>query len=217
MRILIADAHTLSGKGTGASSLIDESRESRTLSKLVASTLKSFGHHVNHISCDSSPNYLKYLTDIANKENYDLCIQIHFNAFQKTNNKMGTEVFYYHTNEKTKKIASETFKELSKYFKPRGVKTNKQMNGRDAWLRLNKNPAILIETCFVDSVADVEMYKKHTTDVANAICTPFKPKNINPNKLYRVIVGAYNKENANKVQQELKSKGYKDTYQMEVK
>lgn len=223
MKLLFAYAHTLQGKGTGANGFINECKESRVLTDLVVDILKKQGHTVKTIGFIKSNNYLTELTKIANKEKFDLVIQIHFNANKTTLQPMGTEIFHYYTNEKMKEVATRINNNLGTIFKNRGVKTNKQMNGRDAWLRLNKNPALLIETCFVDSKKDTDIYNSNKNKIANLIAagitnTKLQVNNnlTNSKKLYRVIVGSYNQDNAIKMKNELISKGYKDTFLMEV-
>lgn len=223
MKILFAYAHTLQGKGTGANGFINEGKESRDLTDLVVDILKKQGHTVKVIGFIKSNNYLTELAKIANKEKFDLVIQIHFNANKTTLQPMGTEIFHYYTNSKMKEVATRINNNLGTIFKNRGVKTNKQMNGRDAWLRLNKNPALLIETCFVDSKKDTDIYNSNKHKIANLIATGITNTNLQENnnltnskKLYRVSVGSYNKDNAIKMKNELISKGYKDTFIMEV-
>lgn len=227
MKILLAYAHTMSGEGTGAVDYINESVESRLITNMVATEIKKTKHTVEVIGLDKSNNYLTELTKIANKSNYDVVVQIHFNAYNRTHEKMGNEVFHWYSNIKMKNIATQVNQKLNTLYKSRGVKTNKDMNGRDAWLRLNKNPAILIETCFVDSKADTDTYKVNKNLTAKLIAEGITGESINSNpinptpptvdgKLFRVIVGAYNKDNAEKMQKELIEKGYKDTYLMGV-
>lgn len=227
MKILIAYAHTMTGEGTGAVGYINESKESRNLSDRVANLIKKTKHTVEVIGVDKSNSYLTVLSKIANKGNYDLVVQIHFNAFETTSKAMGNEVFHWYSNANMKNISTRVNQKLNTLYKSRGVKTNKDMNGRDAWLRLNKNPAILIETCFVDSKADTDTYKNNMDETARLIAegltgdtigisvTPPKEPTDN-GKLFRVIVGAYNKENAENMKKELIEKGYKDTYLMGV-
>ena len=83
------------------------------------------------------------------------------------------------------------------------------------------NPAILIETCFVSNKADTDKYKSNREKIAKLIAEGIANQTItenntsntsSTNKLYAVCTGAYNYDNAKKMQQELINKGYKDTY-----
>ena len=113
MNIFIGYAHTLEGLGSGAIGYINESKESRIISDLVAKYLREMGHTVTVTGIKRSSNYLSELVSIANKGNYDLVVQIHFNANVKTNNPMGTETYYYSTDSKGKKIATQINNKLS--------------------------------------------------------------------------------------------------------
>ena len=84
------------------------------------------------------------------------------------------------------------------------------------------NPAILIETCFVSNKSDTDKYtsnrKKIAKLIAEGIANQTIVENSNSNtssadkKLYAVCVTACEYDSAKKMQQELISKGYKDTY-----
>ena len=83
-------------------------------------------------------------------------------------------------------------------------------------------PAILIETCFVSNKADTDKYTSNREKIAKLIAEGIANQTIAENnnssasstnkKLYAVCTGAYNYDNAKKMQQELINKGYKDTY-----
>ncbi|WP_413927132.1 N-acetylmuramoyl-L-alanine amidase [Clostridioides sp. ES-S-0145-01] len=94
MKIAIVPGHTLTGKGTRAVGYIDEGKENRILTDLIVKWLKQRGASVYTDKIDNSNNYLSEQYQIANKQDVDLAVQIHFNANSITLNTMGTETLY---------------------------------------------------------------------------------------------------------------------------
>ncbi|HFL3113467.1 TPA: N-acetylmuramoyl-L-alanine amidase, partial [Clostridioides difficile] len=156
MKVAIVPGHTLTGKGTGAVRYIDEGKENRILTDLIVKWLKQGGATVYTGKVDKSNNYLAEQCQIANKQNVDVAVQIHFNANKTTLNPMGTETIYKTNNGKV--YAERVNKKLSTIFKNRGAKSD--VRGL-YWLSNTKAPAILIEVCFVDSKADTDYYIRH--------------------------------------------------------
>ena len=151
----------------------------------------------------------------ANASGADLAFSIHTNAGGGD----GFEAFHYKGNAEGKRLAElcdKYVKELGQ--NSRGVKTNNLMFTRET-----KVTAVLVESFFIDNDKDndigdtIEEQKKFGVAYAKAILEYFgiaynsksetaKEENT---KLYRVQVGAFKvKENAEKLQAELKSKGY---------
>ncbi|MBN5951435.1 N-acetylmuramoyl-L-alanine amidase, partial [Clostridioides difficile] len=161
MKIAIVPGHTLSGKGTGTTGYIDEGKENRILTDLIVKWLKQGGATVYTGKVDKSNNYLAEQCQIANKQDIDLAVQIHFNANKTTLNAMGTETIYKTNNGKV--YAERVNKKLSTIFKNRGAKSDARGL---YWLKHTKAPAILIEVCFVDSKADTDYYIRHKDIVA---------------------------------------------------
>lgn len=220
MNIFIGYAHTLNGTGSGAIGYINESNESRILSDIVAKILREMGHNVDVTGIAKSSNYLPELCKLANKKKYDLCLQIHFNAYKTTNSEMGTETLYQPKGS-GKPFAIRVNDKLNKLYKNRGAKPHEKLY----WLNNTKYPSILVETCFVDSKADTLKYIPNKEKTAIAIAegitnqTYKKPNNNNTSssdKLYRVIVASCKYDNAKKLQSELVEKGYKDTFLLAV-
>ncbi|HBF8216029.1 TPA: N-acetylmuramoyl-L-alanine amidase, partial [Clostridioides difficile] len=156
MKIAIVPGHTLSGKGTGATGYIDEGKENRILTDLIVKWLKQGGAIVYTGKVDKSNNYLAEQCKIANRQNVDLAVQIHFNANKTTLNPMGTETIYKTNNGKV--YAERVNDKLATVFENRGAKSD--VRGL-YWLKHTKAPAILIEVCFVDSKADTDYYIKN--------------------------------------------------------
>ncbi|MCG7747010.1 N-acetylmuramoyl-L-alanine amidase [Clostridioides difficile] len=174
MKIAIVPGHTLSGKGTGATGYIDEGKENRILTDLIVKWLKQGGATVYTGKVDKSNNYLAEQCEIANRQNVDVSVQIHFNADHTTLNSMGTETIYKTNNGKI--YADRVNTKLATVFKNRGAKSD--VRGL-YWLSHTKAPAILIEVCFVDSKADTDYYIRHKDIVAKLIAEGILNKNIN--------------------------------------
>ncbi|MCC0783364.1 N-acetylmuramoyl-L-alanine amidase [Clostridioides sp. ES-S-0108-01] len=173
MKIAIVPGHTLTGKGTGAVGYIDEGKENRILTELIVKWLKQGGATVYTGKVDNSSNYLSEQCKIANKQDVDLAVQIHFNANSTTLNPMGTETIYKTNNGKV--YANRVNDKLATVFKNRGAKSD--VRGL-YWLNHTKAPAILIETCFVDSKADTDYYIKNKNTVAKLIAEGILNKKI---------------------------------------
>ncbi|HAU5097465.1 TPA: N-acetylmuramoyl-L-alanine amidase, partial [Clostridioides difficile] len=146
----------------------------RILTDLIVKWLKQGGATVYTGKVDKSNNYLAEQCQIANRQNVDVAIQIHFNADHTTLNKMGTETIYKTNNGKV--YADRVNTKLATVFKNRGAKSD--VRGL-YWLSHTKAPAILIEVCFVDSKADTDYYIRHKDIVAKLIAEGILNKNIN--------------------------------------
>ncbi|EGT3758255.1 cell wall hydrolase, partial [Clostridioides difficile] len=173
MKVALVPGHTLTGKGTGATGYIDEGKENRILTDLIVKWLKQGGATVYTGKVDKSSNYLAEQCQIANKQDVDLAVQIHFNANKTTLNPMGTETIYKTNNGKI--YAERVNDKLATVFKNRGAKSD--VRGL-YWLSHTKAPAILIEVCFVDSKADTDYYIRHKDIVAKLIAEGILNKKI---------------------------------------
>ncbi len=115
--------------------------------------LSAAGHSV--INC--TPNTavtvgesLRKRVDKANANLVDLFVSIHFNAFNGTAN--GSEIFAISNT--TKVIAQSVLKEIVNLgFKNRGVKSTAFFV-----IKNTSMPAILVECCFCDSKADMNLF-----------------------------------------------------------
>ena len=218
MRIGIDMGHTLSGEGTGSQGCgYKEQNLTRELGKIVIEMLKKEGHTIYDCTVDKSSNNAQQLIDRVNKANkqpLDLFVSIHFNAcvndVKGDGRTTGTEVLLHSMSSKAKPYAERIVKKIANVgLKNRGVKTHNAYV-----LKHTKAPALLIETCFIDDRDDMNVYLKSPRKVAKAIVEGILDKTITDvvetpkNGFYRVLVGSYkDKNNANKRQEELKSKG----------
>ena len=218
MNICIVAGHTTTGKGTGAVGYINESTENRILAKKITEYIKKADHNCDYYEVNKSDTYLKDQVNFANKKVYDVVVQIHFNAGGGT----GTETLYRSTS--GKKYAKQVNDKLSTMYKNRGIKHDINDVGRKLyWLTNTKYPAILVETCFVDSKSDTDKYINNKDATAKLIAEGIIGKDIvetnvttnskNDDILWAVCVGAYKDKNkADSIVEELKKKGYTSTY-----
>lgn len=197
MRIALSAGHTLTGDGTGADGFINESTENRIMFDLVKKWLEKDDHTVFVCNVDKGNNYLSQQVALANKQSVDVAVQIHFNACITTTLAMGTETLYVST--KGKVFADRVNAKLATKFKNRGTKKRTDLY----WLNGCVAPTILIEVCFVDSKADVDIYSKNKDAIAKLIAEGIVNKTIsgetssstnNDNTKPNYSVGTYQKD-----------------------
>lgn len=182
MNIVISSGH---GKLIrGASGIIDEVDEARRVVDAVADYLLRLDVNVkvyhDDVSTTQSEN-LERIVDYHNSQTRDIDISVHFNAYTSTENPMGTEVLYVTQAE----IASRVVNEIAKCgkFTNRGAKKRTDLY----FLNNTEAPAILIETCFVDSAADVATYEENFEAICRGIAClavdrVFRPKLVPENQ-----------------------------------
>ena len=154
MRIGINCGHTVSGEvGCGAVGGIDESVEARNVGYALETLLRSAGHTVYDCTndhADSVGENLSNIVNMANAQQLDLFVSVHFNS----GGGKGTEVWTY--GGEVFPAAENTCKAISELgYKNRGIK-----NGSKLYVVRHSNAkAMLVECCFVDT-DDAEKYKK---------------------------------------------------------
>ena len=147
------------GIGTGASGIIDEVEHSIKVSKKVTEILVKNGVKVNYIEDKTSKSQSKNVNWIVAKHNSfdaDLDVSIHFNSSgATTHTDKGAEVLI--VSEKNRKLAQSVVNAICKStgLLNRGVKVRTNLG----FLNKTKNPAILLEICFVNSSKDVKKYE----------------------------------------------------------
>ncbi len=143
------------------------------LGEYLTESLIALGHKVINVTpsvASSVSNSLYQRTLVANRSNADIYISLHFNAFNKKAS--GVETFYL--SKPGRQIAAPIQKALSYHLElpDRGLKLGDSLYV----LRKTNMPAILIETCFCDSVADMTAYEKlGAKKVAELIAGTFRP------------------------------------------
>lgn len=147
----------------GAKGIRQEDDLTMEVGNKVVLKLKSLGHQVigcRPSSASSVGNSLQQRCSIANANNVDIFVSLHFNSFNKQAN--GTEVFA--TSDTGRSIAKRILDNIVKLgFFNRGVK-----DGSHLYVVKNTNaPAILVESCFCDAKVDMDRY--NAENIANAI------------------------------------------------
>jgi N-acetylmuramoyl-L-alanine amidase len=164
MRIAMSSGH--STKCQGAVGYINEVAEATRVVDAVAEKLRAAAVQVETFHDTTSTNSNDNLNKIVNWHNgrsRDLDISCHFNAYQTTSKPMGTEVLY---------VTQDTLAdEVSEAIAYAGAFINRGPKYRSDLYFLNQTemPAILIEVCFVDSQADVDLYHGHFDEICTAI------------------------------------------------
>lgn len=160
-----------SGHGSivrGASGILDEVDEARKVVESVADKLVERGVIVStfhdDISNDQSEN-LNRIVDWHNEQHRDLDISVHFNAFEKNDKPMGTEVLYVTQEDLAAKVSAAIATAAS--LPDRGAKPRDDL----FFLQNTNMPAILIEVCFVDSSVDAGAYRAYYNSICSAIAT----------------------------------------------
>ena len=162
-KIVISSGH---GKLVrGASGIIDEVDEARKVVDALANMLRQLKVDVEVFHDNESTSQDENLSRIVNFHNAhdrQLDISVHFNAYEDTPAPMGTECLYV-TQEDLATEISEAIADVG--LKDRGPKYRNDLY----FLNNTDMPAILIETCFVDSVADCEVYHREFEAICRAI------------------------------------------------
>ena len=129
-------------------------KEAAEAEKIVERVAKILGKDAIAYTDTVSTNQRSNLNNIVayhNSKARVMDVSIHFNSGGGT----GVEVLYY----SWKKTAAQWSKEIAKVLglKDRGGKHRPEL----AFLRGSNKPALLIETCFIDSASDMASYKKN--------------------------------------------------------
>lgn len=175
MRICLDYGHTLSGADTGAIGCgYKEQDLTRELGKIIKSYFEQLGHTVIETNIDggvtsvSDSMFKRY--SIANKNNVDLCVSIHFNAGGGT----GSEIFTY--NGADVYNASNILKRLAYLgLRNRGIKNGNNL----AMVSKPVAKAMLIEVAFIDTASDMQLYKNKKNDIAKCIVESITGQTIN--------------------------------------
>jgi N-acetylmuramoyl-L-alanine amidase len=162
-RIVISSGHGLYVRG--ASGVLDEVDEARNVVEEVATRLRARDIEVDVFHDDETTTQNENLNAIVNHHNSktrDLDISVHFNAYVETPNPMGTEVLYVTQSV----LAGEMSAAIASVgFLNRGPKKCTDL----FFLNNTEMPAILLETCFVDSQADADVYRARFNDICEQI------------------------------------------------
>ena len=198
MRIIISSGH---GKYIrGASGYLDEVNEARRVVERVAEYLEVADIDVDTFHDDTSTTQSQNLNTIVNYHNAqdrDLDVSVHFNAYQTTSKPMGTECLHYPSNSSMQELSAKIADAiaLASGLPDRGPKSRSDL----AFLNNTEEPAILIETVFVDSSADAQAYQQHFEAICRTIAEtlsgrtigtppdqPERPEDLPPRALFQV-------------------------------
>jgi N-acetylmuramoyl-L-alanine amidase len=142
----------------GASGILDEVDEARRVVSRLVPELMSRGvatvGYWDDVSTSQQENLERIVAFHNDQPPHDLDVSIHFNAFEQTSEPRGTEVLYLNA-QKIAAAVSEVIADSGLI--DRGDKYNDDLY----FLNNTIAPAILVEVCFVDSVADAEIYNSH--------------------------------------------------------
>lgn len=161
--ICISSGH--STKCQGASSILNEVEEATKITDDLAEALRDRGVEVEtfHDTLSTSQNEnLNRITDWHNSKTRDLDISVHFNAYVETPKAMGCEVLYVSQSALAADLSAAI---ASCGFIDRGAKYRS-----DLFVLNNcEMPTVLIEVCFVDSVADADLYRDQFDAIVSAM------------------------------------------------
>jgi len=173
--IVISAGH--SAKCIGAVGIIDEYTENVHVVNAVAEKLAARGvavkTFIDTTSATSNEN-LNKIVDYHNAQTRDLDVSIHFNANVDTSKPVGTECLYV-TQEGLSAEISAAIAAASGLI-DRGPKERTDL----FFLNNTRMPAVLIEVAFVDSSADVEIYREKFDQICEAIANVLGGEQVQP-------------------------------------
>lgn len=201
----------------GAHGFIDEVDEARKVVDRVAKYLNDLGVNVTTYHDNTSKTQADNVNGIVayhNSKQRNLDVSVHFNAASKTNDPRGTEVLYYSNGNKD--LATKLSKEISEAsgLINRGAKQRDNLG----FLKRTNKPAILIETCFVDSVEDVKLYQSKFDEICKVIAETVSGKKLPQPKpivketsksdSIKIQTGGLNQSNRKELEAFLKERGW---------
>ncbi len=164
MTVGINCGHTASGAGSGAVGLLKESEHTRLVGHALMNKLRAAGIKTIDCTIDSANTQNEYLAAavaLANRQDLDWFISIHFNA-SSSHDGNGVEVYTFEGRRHPDAV--EVCENISKLgFKNRGVKSGSGLYV----IRNTRARSMLIECCFCDNEHDVDLY--HSVGGADAI------------------------------------------------
>ena len=167
MTVGINCGHTASGAGYGAVGIIKESEHTRLVGHALMDLLRAAGVTVIDCTIDQAYTQNEYLAAtvaLANRQDLDWFVSIHFNA-SVAHTGHGVEVYTYEGRQY--QDALDVCNNIAALgFTNRGVKSGSGLYV----VRKTKAKAMLIEVCFCDNQKDVELYQTvGEQGIANAI------------------------------------------------
>ncbi len=167
-KIYIIAGHN--GKGTGACGIIDEGEQTQQLRNYLVARINEL-HPEIPIDFDDDGSPLRDVVKTINDkcEANDLCIDLHFNAFNGSAH--GSEILIPNSattveQEFAEQVLNATVKSLST--RNRGIK--KESSGQHSKLAMLsglKCHSVLLEVCFCDNRSDVSSYLDNFTTLVD--------------------------------------------------
>lgn len=152
MKIAIAGGHSAAARG--ASGYIDEYEKDRAYVAKLIPALEAAGHTVVDCSNEATTVSGELYNEVtaANVSDADYFLAVHFNAGGGT----GTECWYYSGNEAGYELASTMSANVAGALGlcDRGAKSTTSLYV----IRRTNMPAVLLETCFVDTYQDAQAW-----------------------------------------------------------
>ncbi len=169
MRTVISAGHgklIRGARGNPVPPQLDEVDAARRVVKRVGEMLGAnlVATYWDDVSRTQNEN-LKRIVDFHNSKVRDLDVSVHFNAYQNTASKMGTEVLWVTQQTLAGKVSGALATALE--LPNRGAKKRTDLY----FLNNTAAPAILIETCFCDSTADSNAFNARFEQACQAIAT----------------------------------------------
>ena len=189
MKICISIGHGKSARGGYDSGALGggyhEFKLAREIGKYAAEVLGAYNCIATVINYDGNMCLAERI-NYANKNSYDLAVEIHLNAGGGT----GSEVYYKRGNTQGKNLAGAISKSIATTFniRDRGAKT-KVSDGADyfGFVREIKYQSLLVETVFIDTKSDrekvvtTEGQKKCGQAIADAVASVYGLKKATQN------------------------------------
>lgn len=167
MKVVISSGHgkyIRGARGNPVPPQLDEVDQARRVVDRVASLLGSNCVAKFHDDVSTTQNSnLNRIVSFHNSKSRDLDVSVHFNAYQNTSNKMGTEVLWVTQQSLAGQMSNALASALG--LPNRGAKKRTDLY----FLNNTNKPAILIETCFCDSTGDSNAYNAKFDQACNAI------------------------------------------------
>jgi len=159
----------------GASGYLDEVDCARAVVEETARLLRAVDVEVTTYNDDLSHSQDENLNRIVNFHNgctRDLDVSVHFNAYQTTSSAMGTECLYLTQADLAEDIADAIAEATG--LPNRGPKYRDNL----FFLNSTAKPSVLVETVFVDSKKDAEVYTENFAAVCAALASALSGERI---------------------------------------
>ena len=169
MKLVISSGHGKLVRGAAGPPPwgLDEVNEARKVVEKVAEYLRQVDVETVTFHDDTSTSQNQNLNTIVNFHNaqgsHELDVSVHFNAYQVTSKPMGVECLYV-TQETLSSVVAAAISDAGSFLN-RGPKYRSDL----FFLNNTREPAILIEVCFVDSQADAGLYRTNFDYICLAI------------------------------------------------